>query len=86
MSEKDQPDLEELRQLVADVLDVEPAAVTDDADFVDDLRVDSLIALEVTVALERRYRVRIDEDEIGQLSTLRAVHSLVHRKRAEAVA
>lgn len=77
------PDREELRALVADVLDVDPAEVSDEADFVADLRLDSLIALEVTVALERRYRVRIDEDEIGELTTLGAVHALLARKTAE---
>jgi acyl carrier protein len=77
------PDLDELRAIVADVLDVEPAEVTDEADFVADLRLDSLIALEVTVALERRYGVRIDEDEIGELTTLGAVHALLGRKLAE---
>jgi acyl carrier protein len=52
-------DPEDLRQFVADVLDVDPENVTDDAHFVAELGVDSLKALEVLVALERKYQIKI---------------------------
>ncbi len=48
-------DKEQLRELVADVLDLDVAEVTDDADFMEDLDVDSLMALEITVRLEKEY-------------------------------
>ena len=43
-------DKEELRLTVAGVLDIEAADLTDEANFTDDLEVDSLMALEVVVA------------------------------------
>ena len=50
-------DKEELRTVVADVLDVERDDVTDEANFVEELGVDSLMALEVMVVLEKKYGV-----------------------------
>jgi acyl carrier protein len=75
-------DRDELRQLVADVLDVDLARVTDDADFLQDLGVDSLIALELAVTLERRYTVRLAEEEIVQLRRFSDVATLLDAKVA----
>lgn len=74
--------IDELRKTVAGVLDVEEAMVTDDARFVEDLGVDSLMALEVMVVLEKRYGIKLTEKELGQIKCLRSVHELVNSKRA----
>ena len=73
---------EELRDLVAGVLDVESSAVTDDADFVKDLNVDSLMALEVMVALEKKYKIELDEEELKNISSFAQVRNLVSAKVA----
>ncbi|MEK8171047.1 acyl carrier protein [Streptomyces sp. M19] len=57
-------ELEDLRAFVADVLDVDEEEVTDEADFVKELGVDSLMALEVMVVLEKRYAIKLQEHEI----------------------
>lgn len=74
---------DDLHSLVADILDVEPEALTDESHFVTDFGVDSLIALELAVALERRYQVRIAEDEIAQVRRMPDVLRLVQRKLAQ---
>ncbi|MFJ6516624.1 acyl carrier protein [Streptomyces sp. NPDC091406] len=70
-------DKEELRAVVAQVLDVEPSEVTDDASFVDDLEVDSLMALEVVVVLEKRYGVKLPESELKRIVTLQSAYELL---------
>lgn len=77
-------DVDELRELMADTLDVVPEALTDDARFLEDLEVDSLIALEMAVTLERRYQVRITEHEIKDIRRLADVRDLLDRKLAAA--
>ncbi|EFL25826.1 polyketide-8 synthase acyl carrier protein 2 (ACP 2) [Streptomyces himastatinicus ATCC 53653] len=74
-------DLDELRTFVAEVLDVEEEEVTDEADFVKDLGVDSLMALEVMVELEKKYAVKLEEKEMKSITTLRKVHDLLASKR-----
>ncbi|MCA2215092.1 acyl carrier protein [Jidongwangia harbinensis] len=75
-------DLEELRTMIADVIDVDVAEVTDDATFADDLEVDSLLALELAVQFENHYGVKVAEDEIAQFTDLRATHRLLAGKMA----
>lgn len=70
-------DREELRTIVADVLDVEVEELTDHAHFVDDLEVDSLMALEVMVVLERRYSVKLGESELKEVTSLDKAHQLL---------
>ncbi len=73
-------DKEDLRRTVAAVLDVDVDDVTDDASFVDDLEVDSLMALEVVVVLEKKYGVRLRESELKQVSCLSRAYQLMHDK------
>lgn len=75
-------DKEALRDLIADVLDLDPAEVTDHAHFVDDLEVDSLMALEITVRLEREYAVKMTEAEITGITSLQGTYDLLDRKLA----
>lgn len=70
-------DKEELRAVVAQVLDVDPEEVTDDARFVDDLEVDSLMALEIVVVLEKKYGVKLPESDLKQITTLRNAHDVL---------
>ncbi|MFE2187190.1 acyl carrier protein [Streptomyces sp. NPDC059455] len=73
-------DMDELRTFVADVLDVDEEDVTDDADFVKTLGVDSLMALEVMVVLEKKYSVKLEEREMKDITTLRKVYDLLASK------
>ncbi|GAA3892872.1 hypothetical protein GCM10023084_52110 [Streptomyces lacrimifluminis] len=76
-------DKEQLRDLVADVLDLDVAEVTDDAHFVDDLDVDSLMALEITVRLEKEYGVRLAETELASITSLQSTYELLGHKLRE---
>ncbi|GGS36192.1 acyl carrier protein [Actinokineospora fastidiosa] len=73
-------DKEDLRQTVADVLELDAADVTDEASFVDDLEVDSLMALEVVVVLEKKYGVRLREGELKRISCLDAAYEVMVEK------
>ncbi|MFE4958067.1 acyl carrier protein [Streptomyces sp. NPDC056653] len=76
-------DKEELRVLVAEILDLDAAEVTDQAHFVDDLDVDSLMALEITVRLEREYAVSMAESELVAISSLQGTYELLESKLKE---
>lgn len=72
----------ELRELCADALDVLPESLTDDAHFINDLQVDSLVALELAVTLQRKYGVDISEEEILTVQRFPDVCGLLSRKLA----
>ncbi|MFP3989086.1 acyl carrier protein [Streptomyces sp. E11-3] len=76
-------DKEQLRELLADVLDLDIAEITDDAHFTEDLDVDSLMALEITVRLEKEYGVRLAETELTIITTLQGTYQLLDSKLRE---
>jgi acyl carrier protein len=77
-------DREGLRKIFADVLDVDAAEVGDSAHFVDDLGVDSLMALEILVNLERTYGVRLGDSAITAIRTLDSTYDLLVAEMAAA--
>jgi len=82
MSSQTMLDEAELRGLCADTLDVLPESLTDDAHFIDDLQVDSLIAMELAVSIQRRYGVALTEQEIMTVQRFPDVYGLLTRKLA----
>ncbi|KJK59490.1 acyl carrier protein [Saccharothrix sp. ST-888] len=77
-------DKEDLRRTVADVLDVDEAELTDEADFVENLGVDSLMALEVMVVLEKKYSVKLGESELKEVTCLQKAYDLLAAKLQDA--
>jgi acyl carrier protein len=59
-----------LAEILNEVADVDPADVTDDKTFVDDLDVDSLSMVEVAMAAEEKFGVSIPDDELPKLKTV----------------
>jgi acyl carrier protein len=78
---KDREELKrELKAMIVEVLaleDVAPDDIEDDAPlFVEGLGLDSIDALELVVALDKRYKVKVDTEEKGR-KVLRSVSSIV---------
>jgi acyl carrier protein len=82
MSDTDTPqlDVDDLRRLVAQVLDVDPTDVTDDARFAEDLGGDSLQAVEVLVELEKKYGVTFTKADVASLTSLPRTCELITAK------
>lgn len=73
-------DKEDLRRIIARVLDVDVTAVTDDASFTGDLEVDSLLALEVVVVLEQTYGFPFEEQELQRVTSLNNAYEVLTEK------
>jgi acyl carrier protein len=64
-------DLEnEIKNIIAEIIEKDPAQISPDAKFYEDLGVDSMMALEILAAIERKYRIAIPEEKLAQLTTL----------------
>jgi acyl carrier protein len=72
--------LEELREIVAEVLELEPEELTDDGDFVEEYEADSLRAIEVLARIEKRYKLEIPQEELTNMTNLRAVYDVVAQR------
>ena len=62
---------------VAEVLDIEPAEVRADARWREDLDADSLAVVEITLALNDAFSIKIPEVDPEQLSTVGQAFDLV---------
>ncbi|MET8087577.1 acyl carrier protein [Micromonospora sp. NPDC005194] len=78
MSERDKH-MAELREIVAEVLELEPEEVADTADFVEEYEADSLRAIEILARIEKKYKVEIPQAELNEMRSLKAVHEVVAR-------
>ncbi|GAB3935146.1 acyl carrier protein [Micromonospora vulcania] len=78
MSEREQH-MAELREIVAEVLELEPEEVADTADFVEEYEADSLRAIEILARIEKKYKVEIPQAELNEMRSLKAVHEVVAR-------
>ena len=61
---------EGLASILNEVADVAPDDVTDEKTFTDDLDVDSLSMVEVAMAAEEKFGVKIPDDELPKLKTV----------------
>ena len=59
-----------LAEILHEVADVSPDDVSDDKSFTDDLDVDSLSMVEVAMAAEEKFGVKIPDEELPKLKTV----------------
>jgi len=64
---------EELKQLVSDITEVPVEELDADADFFKDLNIDSLKAIEIVAAFEKKYRIIIPEQDIPKIRNIRKI-------------
>jgi len=69
----------EVKRLIAEVTEREPEEITDSALFADELGVDSLMAMEVMVAVDKKYKINIPEDEFATIKNVDDTVSVVLR-------
>jgi len=59
-----------LKEIVEEVAGIPAASIELDKSFTDDLDVDSLSMVEVVVAAEERFVVKIPDDQVSELTTV----------------
>jgi acyl carrier protein len=69
----------EIRGLIADILEVPAEEIGGEDSFRDDLDVDSLMALEIVAAVEKKYRIQIPEEELQSVKTLNDTVALARK-------
>ena len=72
-----------IRDRLADILEIEPAKITEGSSFADDLDADSLALIELVEALEEELGERtvgfhIDDEDLEDLKTVRDAVDYVH--------
>ena len=63
-------ELDRLIKAISEVLDVDPAKITADSKFVDDLGADSLDVLEIIMGIEDEFGIQVPTDEAESIVTV----------------
>jgi acyl carrier protein len=71
-----------LAEILEEIADVAVDDVADDKSFTDDLDVDSLSMVEVVVAAEEKFGVKIPDDEVPNLKTVGDAVSYIEKSQA----
>jgi acyl carrier protein len=69
-----------LRAKAVEMLEVSADDVQDDKSFVDDLQVDSLSLVELTMDLEDELQIELPEEELTDVKTIGAFVDVMHAK------
>jgi len=62
---------EKVKEIVSDKLDVDGADITEEQDFIEDLKADSLAIVEVVLALEEQFEIEIPDEDTEKIKTVR---------------
>jgi acyl carrier protein len=68
---------QEIKEIIAKILEIEPEKITPEARFVEDLGMDSMMALEIVASIEKKYKITIPEEATPKLTSLQSVYELL---------
>jgi len=68
-----------LAEILNEVADVDPADVSVEKSFVDDLDIDSLSMVEIAMAAEEKFGVKVPDEELVNLKTVGDVVSFIEK-------
>lgn len=71
---------EQLKRLVAELLDVDEAQVVPEASFADDFNADSLDIIELITAVEDTFKVEIPDEDVEKLQTVQDALDYIESK------
>lgn len=63
-------EFEKLREIIADVLNVDPATITEKTRFVEDLGADSLDVFQIVMGLENYFEITIEDFQAENIVTV----------------
>lgn len=63
-------EFEKLKEIIADVLNMDPDDIREDMTFVDDLGADSLDIFQIIMGIEELYDIEIDNEEAENIVTV----------------
>ena len=66
----------EIRNIISEIAEMEPEKVTLEANFVEELGMDSMMALEILAAIEKKYKIQIPEEKLMKLKNLQETVNL----------
>ena len=68
----------EIAEIIADISGFEIDEIRPDANFFDDLEIDSIKAIEITVAIEKKFKISVRDEDVPNITTVREAVAMVN--------
>ncbi len=79
---------QEIISIISDVSGFDPEEIKPDTDLQNQLEIDSIKAIEITVAIEKKFKIQVRDEDVPNITTLRQavelVNALISQKDANA--
>lgn len=72
---------EEIKEKIADMLNVNPAEVKAESNLITDLKADSMDIATLLFEVEEQYGIEIDEDDLESLKTVGDIVAYIEKKK-----
>ena len=63
-------ELQKIKAIIAEVLNIDADSITEDTTFVDDLGADSLDIFQIIMGIEEEYDIELDNESVEQIQTV----------------
>lgn len=70
-------EMEKIKEIVCDILELEEDEVTYESLFKEDHNADSLLAIEILATLEKEYSIKVPQEELNKMVNLNGVYQVV---------
>jgi len=70
---------DELKFMISEVVEIEPGKITPEASFVEDLGMDSMMALEILALIEKKYKLKIPGENLPNIINLNKTVEIVNK-------
>jgi len=79
---------QEIISIISDISGFEPEEIKPDTNLQNELEIDSIKAIEITVAIEKKFKIQVRDEDVPNITTLRqavdVVNALISQKDANA--
>ncbi len=76
----------EIVSIISDVSGYDEEEITPEKNFFKDLEVDSIKAIEITVALEKKFKISVRDEDVPKITTVKEAVELVEKLLAHGIA
>ncbi len=72
--------IEEIKEIILEQLDVNENEITKDSRLIEDLGADSLDLAEIVVAVETKYNIEIEKENVEKIKTIKDILDYINKK------
>ncbi|OPX30151.1 MAG: hypothetical protein B1H08_02405 [Candidatus Omnitrophica bacterium 4484_171] len=69
----------DVKKTISQITEVSEEELKEDADFTNELGIDSMMALEMVAAIEKKYKIVIPEEDIPNIRSLKNIYSILEK-------